>query len=186
MRFDEWQDSNGVPVLDGTDLSIPSSALPAGTILQVVSTIKTDTFTTTSATFGDVTGLSVTITPTSTTSKILVSCFVGLYSHGTDEEAIHFQLAGGNTAAFIGDSAGSRVRAVLSSSNTVTGSFQNRIGNSSNIQYLDSPSTTSAITYKLQARVSSGTGHVNRSATDSDNASYPRVPSSITVMEVAG
>jgi hypothetical protein len=52
--------------------TVPAARLPAGSVLQVVSTVKTDTFTTVSSSYVDVTGLSVSITPTSATSKILV------------------------------------------------------------------------------------------------------------------
>lgn len=69
--------SAGEWVAEPVDLSavtgvLPGSALPAGATKQVVQTVKTDTFSTTSLTHVDVTGLSVTITPSSTSSKILV------------------------------------------------------------------------------------------------------------------
>ena len=60
---------------DGTGAATIHSdvVFPAGHVLQVVSTTKTDFFSTTSTTYVDVTGLSATITPSSTSSKILVS-----------------------------------------------------------------------------------------------------------------
>ena len=51
---------------------LATSGLPTGTVLQVVSTAKTDTFESTSTSFTDVTGLSVAITPSSSSNKILV------------------------------------------------------------------------------------------------------------------
>ena len=52
------------------------------------------------------------------------------------------------------------------------------------LQFLDSPSTTSATTYKIQTRVTAGTGYVNRTVTDTDSGVYPRGISTITVMEI--
>jgi hypothetical protein len=55
-----------------TSGTLPKARLPAGSVLQVVSTEKVDTFSTTSGSFVDVTGLSVSITPTSATSNVFV------------------------------------------------------------------------------------------------------------------
>ena len=55
------------------------------------------------------------------------------------------------------------------------------------LNYLDSPSTTSATTYKLQIiNVGGRTNFVNRTGNDTDGQQYPRTASSITVMEVSG
>jgi hypothetical protein len=180
MRFDEWQDSNGVPVLNGTGLAIPSSALPTGSILQVVSTTKTDPFSTTSQTFTDVTGLTATITPSSATSKIMILSTVSAGS-STGTVAIQGRLLRDSTPIFIGDSSGSRTQS--SFDNEVTGSAQAQNG----ISALDSPNTTSAVTYKFQIRSTNGnTVGVNRAASDTDQASRSRTASSIILMEVAG
>ena len=64
---------------DGTILTTNSSV---GKILQVVSTVKTDVFTTSSQSLVDITGLSVTITPSATSSKILVLYNVQIASNG--------------------------------------------------------------------------------------------------------
>jgi len=58
-------------ILSG-DTGVPASGMPTGSVIQVQSTTKTNTFSTTSTSFTDVTGLSVSITPISTSSKILV------------------------------------------------------------------------------------------------------------------
>jgi hypothetical protein len=151
-------------------------------ILQVVSTAKTDTFTTSSATFVDVTGLTVSITPSSASNKILV---VAQVAHGIGEVTPwgHFKLNGGNTSSYVGTTAGSRVSAVF-------GGFSNFDGEnmllSASIVYLDSPATTSSTTYAVQVRAgTAGSVRVNYSSTDSDNASVTRGASSITVFEVA-
>jgi hypothetical protein len=153
----------------------------AGSVLQVVSTTKTDTFSTSSTSYTDVTGLSVSITPSSTSSKIMVFATV---NSGRLGGLPTFQLVRVSTAIGVGDAAGSRTRASMS--NYPGGDSIGVQLTTVAVEFLDSPSTTSATTYKIQARTESSTLYVNRSGTDTDSATYPRVVSSITVMEVAG
>ena len=152
----------------------------AGKILQVLQTTKTDTFSTNSTTYLDVTGLSVSITPSSSSNKILVQ--FGLACTATAGVfSTNARVLRDSTPVMIGDAAGSRTRATFmweggGESNTPFGA-----------QLLDSPSLASAITYKVQMRVNNGahTSYVNRSVNDSDSAVYARTFSYITVMEVA-
>jgi hypothetical protein len=155
-----------------------------GKILQVVSTVKTDTFVTSSTSFTAVTGLGVTITPTSNTSKVLVLVQLS-YGGGEFSEGLGaFKVVGGNTSSYVGDTSSSRVRAVFGGFN-VADTGQNT--NSGSIVVLDSPATTSATTYQVECRQTfSGSARVNRSATFSDSAGNVVGASSITVMEVAG
>lgn len=148
-----------------------------GKVLQLSSTAKTDTFSTASTSNVDVTGLSISITPSSTTSKILimVSMNIGVSADGVQATA---QLVRDSTAICIGDAAGSRTR---SSVGSWYGASDQRAGV---ITFLDSPATTSATTYKIQMRTNSGTTYINRSGTDTDNSSFARTASSITVMEI--
>lgn len=154
-------------------------------VLQVVQTVKTDTFATASTSFVDVTGMSATITPSATSSKILVVVQTPISCAGDGAASAFLQLAGGNSGTYIGDTASNRPRMAYGltgvSLNVSTVQFP------ANIIYLDSPATTSATTYKLQAR--NGAGGlgmtINRSYTDTDNANYPRTASSITVMEIS-
>jgi hypothetical protein len=150
-------------------------------ILQIVSTTKTDTFTMASTTFADVTGLSVSITPSSASSKIYVMSTISCASTpGT--VAIHARLLRDSTAIAIGDTAGSRTRA-SSAALSPAAADSTIMG----VEFLDSPATTSATTYKIQVRGNTAnTVAVNRSLTDTDNANFARTVSTITVMEVAG
>ena len=164
--------------------TIPTSNMPTGSVLQVVSNTKTDTASTVSATFGDITGLSVSITPTSASSKILVTISV---SRGTDSNQIsNFRIMRDATAIGIGDTAGSRARTTMSmyfgASDAVS-----HIGTSS-MNFLDSPATTSATTYKVQFRSQQdgSTTYINKNASDGDGTTVPRTISTITVMEIAG
>jgi hypothetical protein len=157
---------------------LTAASLPAGSILQVLSTAKTDTFSTASTSFVDVTGMSVTITPRSTSSKILIMIGAQVSMSGADCTTV--KVLRGSTDIFIGDAAGSRPRVSSSKSFTSNGI------EAAPIIYLDSPATTSATTYKLQMRLASGTAYLNRSSSDGDNSAHPRTGSSITVMEVQG
>jgi hypothetical protein len=162
-----------------------SSMQPAGSVLQVVQTVKTDTFTMTGVTYTDVTGMSVSITPTSATSKIMV-LVNGVLGHNNYHSRI--RLVRNATAIALGDVNGVRPQA------TVAASAYS--GNSVNDQYhmipfsinfLDSPATTSATTYKIQlAGYSSLASYINRGHAWQNNTDYDGAPiSTITVMEIA-
>ena len=157
---------------------IAAASLPAGAVLQVVQTTKTDSFSTTSATY--VTFMTVSITPTSASSKILVTfgtngSTAGDIAHG------YIGIFRGATQIFLADTAGNR-RSATSVINTAT-QQQLYYGGT----FLDSPATTSVIAYTIQLLSSNGSViYLNRSARDTDLLAYDgRTPSSITVMEIA-
>lgn len=155
-------------------------------ILQVVSTAKIDTFSTTSTSFVDVTGLSVTITPASTSNKILVTAQINAGLDLTANAVAHFKLVGGNTASYLPATAGNRTLAGYTLRSRAAVYEQGYWGMDNGvIQYLDSPATISATTYKVQMVVPTGTGYVNRSGEDVDLSTISRLSSSITVMEVS-
>jgi len=165
---------------------IAVSALPAGLdtgkVLQVQSTTKTDTFSTSSL-LTDIPGLSVTITPASTSSKILV--MVQCMITGTNAGLI-LQLIRDSTAIYQGDAAGSRRQGSmvgLYDSSSGTGAYS---AGANHFHFVDSPSTTNATTYKVQGGViGSSTMYIGRTQYDGDNENAARVPSTITVMEIA-
>lgn len=152
----------------------------AGAVLQVVTATKSDNFSTTSTSFTDVTGLSVSITPSSTASRILViaNLFVGTTSGNFFTIG---QVVRDSTALAIntGSSGGWNGWA---NSGSLTSGNDNRSVVHNGVTYLDSPNTTSATTYKIQVRAGNGTGYVNRWALNGDAVAV----SSITVMEIAG
>jgi hypothetical protein len=162
--------------------TIAAARLPAGSVLQVVSTTKTDTFSTASATYVDITGLQLSITPTSATSKILVSAYVPISN--SLNQGVFIVIDRNGTIVTQGDADGSRMQAAAMG--TGSGNSLGYIINSPNIFFLDSPASTSALTYKVQInRGGSGTAFVNRTGTDANNTSYGRVISTITAMEIA-
>ena len=147
-----------------------------GKLLQCLSATKTDTATNSSTSFVDVTGLSVAITPAATGSKILVSWH---FSVNGNNAGSSMQIVRDSTAICIGDAAGSRIRSSLSTAVTSGDQVRGHSGN-----FLDSPSTTSATTYKIQWRSNGNTDVCNKSVNDNDTADYNRPTSTITVMEI--
>jgi hypothetical protein len=170
LRVNSIKTTGGKSILNST-----------GSVLQVAQTTKTDTFTTTSTSFTDVTGMSVNITPSSTSSKILV--LVQVNNNATQTYVKFFDLVRGSTSIFKGDDASDNKREC-----TIWGRDESDIGGQVwNITYLDSPNSTEELTYKLQGSIqSSGTLTVNRSANDGNQTYLGRGTSSITVMEIAG
>jgi hypothetical protein len=150
-------------------------------VLQVVSATKNDTFTTASTSYVDITGLSVSITPSSATNKILVLTDIFISNSGTTGDRATFaQLVRGATAISVGAAAGSRIPV----STAIFMPDESRISMSASTIFLDSPATTSATTYKIQLRATGNTATLNRWGDDTDTASYPRAASNITVMEI--
>ncbi len=165
-----------------------ASGFGGGKVLQVVQTVKTDTFTTTSGTLVDITGLSASITPSATSSKILVSASVWA---GTALYVVHLALFRDSTEIGKADTAGSRPVSFLD----VTGSGESITDGQimqSTGELLDSPATTSSVTYQIKgARRYDNSGqtlYINRSYQDRDvgNTYDQRKVSTVTLMEIAG
>lgn len=166
--------------------TIPKARMYAGAVLQVVQTVKTDTFSSNSAsTFVDITGMSVSITPSSASNNILVmySLCTSLIAGGY---AFHVRLLRGSTDIAQGTPSGSIISSTTSAySSSSAGEYPMYV---QNMTFLDSPATTSSTTYKLQGRgwnSPAGTFYVNRSAAESNAANFARTVSTITVMEIA-
>jgi len=152
----------------------------SGKVLQALqpAAITSNTLTTTSTTFVDITGLTVDITPSAVTSKVLVlfNCMIGCNAgwHA------HVRIMRDSTAVGIGDLYGSRKQSTSEASAGGVAMCQPTPG-----MFLDTPNTTSATTYQLQwASESGGTIYLNRSHTNTDNANFGTFISTITVMEI--
>ena len=189
LKVNNLQDLGADAVV--TNGVIEKAALPSGSILQVVSTIKTNTFSTsTSNALEDVTGLSATITPSSTANKVLVTVSLsGMSSSNRNGYAVVLR---DSTSVAIGDAGGSRPRATINLNNPSGGTDINNsmVAPTQTVSFLDSPNTTSAVTYKVQVFastfVSSNIINVNRTTNDNDDVRGVRSVSSVTLMEVAG
>ena len=173
-----------ITIPSGATMTNSGTATGFGKVLQVVNATKSDTNSTTSNSTVT-TGLEASITPSATSSKILVLISFA-YSCDADVNAV-FQLNRDSTAIHLGDADGSRTRS------SAAARFQKvntaDVYNSS-LNCLDSPSSTSSITYKLMYFVgrsaSSDAVYLNRSTGDVDSDSNQRSISSITLMEIAG
>ena len=162
---------------DGTILTTNSSV---GKILQVVQTVKSDSFTS-SSNDADVTGLSVNITPTSSTSKILVMAQVTCMASNVTCGIKLNGTANGDLLLPTNSDAGSRIK--MSGNQAYEDrNDQNKI---QTLIFLDSPSTTNQQTYKVKVVTQGATLKVNRTNVDTDSTGYTRGCSTITVMEVA-
>jgi hypothetical protein len=151
----------------------------SGRVLQVVQTVKTDTFSTGSS-YTSVTGLSASITPSSSTSKILVTVSLGALS--ATNSSMKMGMYRDATPIYIGDAAGSRTQ--VSAQSQTTNNYQAQFGAWS---FLDSPATTSSTTYQVYIGSNgSVTLYLNRTDRDTNSASEDaRSASSIILMEVA-
>ena len=171
-----------LPAISGAALT----NLDAGKILQVKQTTKIDTFTTSSQSYTDVTGLSVSITPASSSNKILIILDIKVGA-GHEDAAFAGRLVRGSTAIYVGNASGASGRTLGSfGTSRQSGNAGYDIIQDRQAVFLDSPSTTSSTTYKVQVQGNNGRDTlVNRTYADDDEDDTPRVASSITVMEVA-
>lgn len=142
---------------------------------NVVKADLTSVFSTASTSYTDLTGLSVSITPSSASSRILIVATINGSTSLTSNK-MFFKILRGSTDVLLGDAASARTRAHAS----YTG--QSPLGTA--LMAVDSPATTSSTTYKIQCAVSAGTGYVNQGNTDTDAAANGRFASSIVVMEI--
>jgi hypothetical protein len=158
----------------GDTVSVGSGATVSGfgKVLQVVQTIKTDGFSTGSTSHIDITGLSASITPSSTSSKILVNVSIGTIDFSTGMY-YGFQLVRDTTNIGQGTVAGKTASTFGGTANTVR-------GRSPSHTHLDSPSTTLSTTYKVQVRVQQGVCYINYRNIDS----VLTTSSTITLMEI--
>jgi len=156
-----------------------SATFPTGMVLNVVSSSKTDiqTFTSTN-TFETITGLSCAITPKSTSNKILIMGHLSV-GNNTNTARNICQLFRDSTQVGLGDAGGSGQARAMSATDTRT--YEQR---SIPINFLDSPSTTSQITYTVKLASGSQPYHVNRDG--EDGANNTRCICTLTVMEIAG
>jgi hypothetical protein len=151
-----------------TITSVPTSALPTGTIKQVVTAVMANSFSTSSGSWVD-TGFSATITPTSSTSKILIL----FNSGGTSRPAVasecpRLQIVRGSSTFVYGASN------LFYTTNSLDQSDW-----SSSFQYVDSPATTSSTTYKIQMQT-----RLNNSCSMNVGASAGQ-NATLTLLEIA-
>ena len=176
-------DTDMVAIWNGTAWrQLAAATATSGSVLQVQSTTVTAiTANTTSSSFGDITGLTVSITPKSTSSKIMVivNFFVG--GNGSADDTFYNLVRNStNIAESVGATSNGTMSYRFAYDGAGAGYQSYQIVNLST-NYLDSPSSTSSLTYKMQWRTRVGQIFLNRRADTNVGA-----VSSITVMEIAG
>jgi hypothetical protein len=166
--------------------TIPKGTMPAGAVLQVVSTIKQDTFSMSGASFVEITGLTASITPTTTSNKVLVQISFGRVGINTGVgNTVAFQLLRGSTVIGAGTPSGSQLATSFVATSSANSNYS---GGGFTFQFLDSPATTSSTTYSVKILgESSTTVYINRSYTGGTGATTYEAASAstITVMEIA-
>ena len=161
-------------VLNGTGGTI--SGVP-GQVLQVVPVTTTTSTTTTTNSYADVGGMTATITPSSTSSKILVlmNCNYELYRAAIEATA-SWQVLRNSTAVYTLPQNSTGLEAGLSTGSRVY------LDGVLAIMFVDSPATTSATTYKLQFLTTSTGSSVHVSVNNQGNNSQT---ATVTLMEIA-
>ena len=152
--------------------AIEKADLPSGSVLQVLQYRFTSTFSTLSTAFVDVTGFEVTITPSSSSNKVLVQVSLESYHSATQQDEYRILRNGSDPASISGG------RLWFS-----TGYYGSGTSAPGSTVFLDSPGSTSALTYKLQAR----TRHGSTTYIGYDwNSDSPSGCHTLTLMEIAG
>ena len=185
-----------LPALDAANLtSIPAANIVGvctsgltktggfGKLIQVLQTVKTDTYSTNSTSYGLITGLTQAITATSTSNRILINITLYGGNSGSDY-AVGFQLAKDGSAI-------SGAIGAASGGNQESGTIRfrqssNNHAEDASFMFLDTPADTSAHTYGVLMKVfnASYTGRVGGSGIDGNYNQHMRCPCTITVMEV--
>ncbi len=172
-----------------TNRIVPRDGLPAGSaggIIQVKSTTMTTTatYSISGMTWTEVGGLTTTITPTRSDSKILVMANIGGISSNGEYQRYGMALRRDNQNIGVNSDGANHTRANW----TYYGrNFGNTPDTFAVFNHLDSPGTTSAVSYKVVITTEgSYTLYINRSVTDSSSSSVFRCASSLTLMEISG
>jgi hypothetical protein len=167
------------------DNTVALSALGIGS--NIVQTVKTNTFSASvgiGVETGDVTGLTVSITPQSNTNKVLVNLSLNVSTNQTIRSVYASLFRDGSLITeAVGDAASARQRATAGGA---TGDVsQTQV---INFLFLDSPASTSALTYSVRLRSGRHDGNttlvVNQSSADNNDERGTRTASSLTVIEV--
>jgi hypothetical protein len=169
IRANIWQNSSGVPY---------------GTVLQVRQTVLTGTFSTASTSWINWTGMAVTITPQFSTSRIFLT-FTSQASNDTTNSFQYVKVQRNGADIALGDTAGPATRCWIDGAQQTAGTTS-VYGKPLAGTFLDSPATTSPVTYQIQViRTANGTAFFGRTA-DIADGNRSSIPSVLTAMEIAG
>jgi hypothetical protein len=181
IKVDQIQNtSGGAPT--ATDLGINTT----GNVLQIVQSVKSDTFSTTSASFVEITGYNVTITPASSSNKVMVDVCLHV---GESQDAFPvFRMYRNGVELQIASVISPGTSGMFGKTTTQNSARDQYLLEPVNFKFIDSPNTTGAVTYTFRVRpmgASSRIVFVNRSQTIGDSNQYT-VISTLTATEIAG
>jgi hypothetical protein len=182
-------DSSGrIALPSGVSGVLPDANAPSGSIIQVVSSSLTSRFSTSSTSFTNI-GLSANITPSNSSNKILLM-FNGNACETYVNPSLGFRfvrtVGGSGVAVGIGDSSFSgQVQASINWNRHNMEESNPPDSHALSMNFLDSPATTSAITYNVQIMLYAGTAYVNGNNRN-NNGTYDKSQiSTLTLMEIA-
>ena len=171
LKVDDIQTSGGVP--------------NRGHIIQVVSTTYTENFSASVSgmTWTEVPGLTTAITPSSSSSKILISVTIGGIESSGLNQRMGMALRKNSTNIAVNTTSGNQTVATWAGS----GTNSNDIRNQAAFTHLDSPGTTSTVTYRVMITTEgSYTMFINRSNSNASSSSVFKTASTMTLMEISG
>ena len=179
-----------IDVASGSSLDLSNGAtLPAGSIINVQSVLKTDTFSASVTAGGNVavTDLSITHEVSNASNKLIITAFLGAAAtSGTDITRVGIAVHDGTSLIAVGDSAGSRVS--VTSGGSTHRNTSDFVVTMPSVTFVHTPGAGSK-TYTLRAvniNTATRTVFVNRSNSDLDRGDFSRAVSAMTIQEVAG
>tara|TARA_Y100000813_G_scaffold96491_1_gene68882 strand:- start:589 stop:1443 length:855 start_codon:yes stop_codon:yes gene_type:complete len=185
--------ANAITAAKLHDDAVTHAKLPSGSTLQVKQSIFRGNYNFNDASYQDITNLSVAITPSSTSNKILIECVLCASSNANQRFGVRIVRDGSMILPpidFAGQGAGGS--GVNLSNRTLAHVFGDGRGSNaptqpSVIKLLDTPSSTSSLTYKVQAFCEASSYlYINQCQTFSDDATKFGAVSTLTVSEIAG
>lgn len=183
-----------IDVASGSSLDLSNGAtLPAGSIVDVKSVLKTDTFSASVAAGANVavTDLSITHTLQSASNKLLISAYFGAATSSGVTSVASLAVADDGTLIGVGDAASSRTRTIMGgvTAGDTTDNLVGRRVAMPAVTFLYAPGDTASHTYTVRA-VNLDTGtltlYVNRNRDNDDAAYSPTASSGFVIQEVAG
>ena len=164
--------------------ALARSNMPTGSILQSKTTTINSPQSTQSTSAVNITGLSVTITPTLSTSKMVLMASIGVSGCTTSDFAVFFYFGKGGSVISGSTGTASGSRTPCTSFNRVSDNVR---GSQTSLLYEDDHGSSSALTYSVMfsMEANGGTAFINQRGSSQDAANVPLTISSLTVMEVA-
>ena len=175
--------SDGITLSSDGKVAFPNTN--TGKVAQVIQVVKTSKQSVQSQTMVDISGFELTITPSSASSKILLTTTITACCHSSGVFNLWRQIGSDSYAqldAFKGDADGNRLRVTMHMGQTQTSNTAER-----SMTVLDSPNTTSAVKYKWQIGTPYHSTYVivvNSSVTDSNDVYHTRSVSTMTAQEI--